>query len=140
MSAKVIQLQRLFRRSRDWSSQELAELYRVESALIQTGLSIDTERGLSPEGEPWFTFCRREDGEVVIHIARVEGIYILTGPVYEGIAYGRDITSLIRDMAVVATGFLQSTRRPAGTSAQISRTTSAGKGPPPDTQPRPARR
>ena len=45
MSANVIQLERIFRRSWDWSSREMAEFYRVESALIQAGLKIDTERG-----------------------------------------------------------------------------------------------
>ena len=38
MSAQIVQLQRLFRRNWDWSSPELAEFYRVESALIQAGL------------------------------------------------------------------------------------------------------
>ena len=42
MSANVIQLERIFRRSWDWSSRELGEFYRVESALIQAGLKIDT--------------------------------------------------------------------------------------------------
>ena len=31
----------------------------LNSALIQAGLKIDTERGVSDEGDPWFAFCRR---------------------------------------------------------------------------------
>ena len=47
-------------RSRDRTSQELAEFYRVESALIQGGMKISTDRGVSDEGDPWFVFCRRK--------------------------------------------------------------------------------
>src|SRR5262245_19248277 len=98
MSGNIVSINRLLRRSRDWSSQELAEFYRVESALVQAGLNIDTDRGLSDEGEPWFAFCRRDDGEVIVHIARIGGFYTLAGPAYEGIAYGPDIGTLVRDL------------------------------------------
>src|SRR5262245_16364002 len=98
MSASIVSIDPLLRRGRDWSSQELAEFYRVESALVQAGLNIDTERGLSDEGEPWFAFCRRYDGEVIVHIARIGGFYTLAGPAYEGIAYGTDIGTLVRDL------------------------------------------
>ena len=98
MSANVVPLKRLFRRSWDWSPRELAEFYRVESALIQAGLKIDTERGLSDEGDPWFAFCRPDDGEVIVHIARIGGVYILAGPSYDGIASGGDIAALVRDL------------------------------------------
>ena len=80
MSANVVQLERIFRRSWDWSPRELAEFYRVESALIQAGLKIDKERGVSDEGDPWFAFCRPDDSEVIVHIARIGGIYILAAP------------------------------------------------------------
>jgi len=83
---------------RDWSQQELAEFYRVESALARSGLRVETDRGLSDEGEPWFVFCRVGDGEVVIHFAKCDGQYIVAGPAYERIAKGLDFTSLVRDL------------------------------------------
>ena len=98
MSANVVQLDRQFRRSWDWAPNEVAEFYRVESALIQAGLKIDTERGISDEGDPWFAFCRPDDGEVIVHIARIGGLYVLAGPSYEGVSTGRDIASLVRDL------------------------------------------
>ena len=97
MSSKVVSLSRLFRRNWDWSSQELAEFYRVETALLQAGLRIDTERGVSEGGDPWFVFCR-QDGEVIVHIARIDGEYILAGSSYEGIARGSDIGTLVRNL------------------------------------------
>lgn len=82
----------------DWGQQELAEFYRVESALIRAGISVGTDRGLSDEGEPWFIFFRADDGEVVIHFARIDGEYLIAGPAYEEIARGPDFTALVRNM------------------------------------------
>lgn len=64
--------------STDWSQAEIAELYRIEHALVQARFSIDTDRGMTDEGEPWFAFCRR-DGEVLVHITRSNGGYLLFG-------------------------------------------------------------
>ncbi len=82
----------------DWSQQELAEFYRVESALIRAGIRVGTDRGLSDENEPWFVFYRADDGEVVIHFARIDGEYIIAGPAYEEIARGFDFTALVRNL------------------------------------------
>lgn len=82
----------------DWTQQELAEFYRVESALIRAGIRVGTDRGLSDENEPWFVFYRADDGDVVIHFARIDGEYIIAGPAYEKIARGFDFTALVRNM------------------------------------------
>lgn len=89
---------RLAPRPTDWTQQELAEFYRVESALIRAGIRVGTDRGMSDENEPWFVFYRSEDGEVVIHFARIDGEYIIAGPAYEEIARGLDFTALVRNM------------------------------------------
>src|SRR5262249_14740433 len=78
--------------------RQIAEFYRVEAALLQAGLRIDTERGLSDDGDPWFVFCRHDDGEVIMHIARIDGEYVLVSPCYDGVARGRDISSMVRDL------------------------------------------
>ena len=98
MVAQVVSFFNRVRATPDWSQQELAEFYRVEAALIQAGIQVETDRGLSDEGDPWFIFCRAEDGEVVIHFARYDGQYIIAGPAYEGIARGRDFAALTRDL------------------------------------------
>ena len=59
--------------SGDWSTQEIAEFYRVEAALVQAGASVCVDRGVSDEGDPWFVFCRAVDGEVIVHFARIAG-------------------------------------------------------------------
>jgi hypothetical protein len=82
----------------DWSQQELAEFYRVEGALMRAGIRVGTDRGLSDENEPWFVFYRSDDGEVVIHFARIDGEYLIAGPAYEEIARGFDFTALVRNL------------------------------------------
>ena len=83
---------------RDWSSQDIAEFYRVESVLIQAGLRITSARGLSDEGDPWFIFCRAEDDEVIVHFARIDGSYVISSPAYCNNAVGRDFRSLVRGL------------------------------------------
>jgi hypothetical protein len=97
MTASVVSFFRARRPQQDWSGQELAEFYRVEAALIQAGLRVETDRGLSDDGEPWFVFCR-PDGEVFIHIARISGLYVLAGPAYDGLAKGENIRALVEDL------------------------------------------
>ena len=96
--------------SRDWSSQELAEFYRVESALLQAGLALEGDRGLTDEGDPWFVFCRVDTGEVFIHFARVDGWYVVDGAAFGTPSRGRDFGALVRDL--IASHPLASTRRP----------------------------
>ena len=84
--------------SDDWSQQELAEFYRVESALLQSGLSVTTDRGRSDEGDPWFVFCRADNDEVIAHFARVDHEYVVASCFHPVPARGRDFRTLIRDM------------------------------------------
>ena len=100
MAAQVISLAQRMRApaSRDWSRQELAEFYRVESALLQAGLDLETERGLSDEGDPWFVFCRVDTGEVFIHFARADGWYVVDGAAMGAPSRGRDFGALVRDL------------------------------------------
>jgi hypothetical protein len=97
MSANVVAF---FRRavSRDWSAQELAEFYRVEAALIQSGLHVCSDRGVADEGDPWFIFCRAEDDEVIVHFARIDGQYLISAPAYGGNVTGQDFRTLVRGL------------------------------------------
>jgi hypothetical protein len=79
MMPQVVTLFRPRLRSRDWTNEELAELYRVEGALVQARILVETDRGITDEGDPWFVFCR-PDGDVLVHIARFEGLYWLYTP------------------------------------------------------------
>jgi hypothetical protein len=79
----------------DWTQEELAQLYRVEHSLVQSGLSVEHDRGLTDEGDPWFVFCR-PDGEVLIHLARYDGLYRLHSPALPGPLVGRSFVELTK--------------------------------------------
>ena len=80
---------------RDWTNQELADLYRVKHLLDQAGLESETDRGLSDEGDPWFVFMREE--EVFIHFCRIGDMYHLDSPNLQGALKGRDARALVAD-------------------------------------------
>ena len=85
-------------RTRDWKPQELAEFYRVENALMQGGMRVITDCGVSDEGDPWFVFCREDDGEPIVHFARFDGQYVIATAAYEGVARGLDFRSMVQEL------------------------------------------
>lgn len=95
MSASILPL--FFRATvqYDWTQQELAEFYRVETVLIQSGVSLETDRGLSDEGDPWFVFCRPQTGDVIVHFARHGSDYIAAGGALDGVLRGRSFRDII---------------------------------------------
>jgi hypothetical protein len=80
----------------DWSTQEIAEFYRVEAALVQAGTRVCVERGVSDEGDPWFVFCRAMDGDVIVHFARIDGTYLIVAGVGRPL-FGSDVRRLLGD-------------------------------------------
>ena len=87
---------------RDWTNQELANLFRVKHLLDAAGVICEIDRGLTDEGEPWFVFCQ-SDGEVFIHLCRIDGKYILDNPNIERPLSGYDFTDLISDFTNLRT-------------------------------------
>jgi hypothetical protein len=94
MNVNVISF-RAIKRPRDWSSQELAEFYRVEASLVRADIPIVTGRGQSDEGDPWFVFCHAHTGDVIIHFARIDGLYVVASRALEGCVRGHDFRALI---------------------------------------------
>ena len=82
----------------DWSQQEIAEFYRVEAALTQAGLRVTTDRGLSDEDDPWFVFCRF-DGDVILHFARIDNLYVVASEAFEHPLQGPDFRALLNAVA-----------------------------------------
>ena len=82
----------------DWTNQELAEFYRVEASLIRAGLPLDSDRGLSDEGEPWFIFVNRDTDQVIIHFARIDGVYVVASGGFESTLRGGDFRSLVESL------------------------------------------
>jgi hypothetical protein len=66
-------------RGRDWSYHELGHFHRLVTVLWNSGLSLETDRGVTDEGEPWFVFCD-SNSDVFAHFARIGGQYVVCGP------------------------------------------------------------
>lgn len=81
---------------RDWGNQELADLFRVKQLLSSANVPVETMRGVSDEGDPWFIFCHF-NGDVFIHMARIDGIYVLDSPNVRRPLRGHDFNALIAD-------------------------------------------
>src|SRR5690348_269844 len=98
--------------SGDWTNAELAELYRVEHALAESRVAIETDRGITDEGDPWFVFCRA-DGEVVVHITRIGGWYQLYSPALPQPLIGPSFSALTQS-------FLSGVRTPVKAEGVVS--------------------
>lgn len=66
----------LFQPRQGWSNEERAQFARIERLLEDAGFAVDVEHGLSDEGEPWCVFCSRITGDVVIHVACIDGRFM----------------------------------------------------------------
>jgi hypothetical protein len=81
---------------KDWSNQELADLFRVRQLLSGANVPVETDRGVTDEGDPWFVFCHA-GGEVFIHLCRIDGLYLLDSPNVLRPLRGMNFNELIAD-------------------------------------------
>jgi hypothetical protein len=100
MASQVVSFLRRSVRTADWTREELAELYRIEHALAQANVRLDTDRGLTDEGDPWFVFCRL-DGEILVHISRFDGQYRLYSPGLSNPLVGHSFAELARSFTKI---------------------------------------
>jgi hypothetical protein len=63
-----------------WSAHELALFSRTVKLLSSGGLRIETDYGLTDEGEPWLVFCHGESGDIFGHFARLREGYVACIP------------------------------------------------------------
>ena len=62
----------------DWSRQERAEIFRYVEILGRQGVLVEVGSGASDEGDPWFALEDTVTGEVLIHIARIDGEFVVS--------------------------------------------------------------
>lgn len=81
---------------KDWSNQELADLFRVSKLLSSANIPVEVDRGITDEGDPWFVYCHGS-GEVFIHMCRIDGMYLLDSPNVARPLQGQSFADLIAD-------------------------------------------
>ena len=85
-------------KKRWWNNQELAEFYRVSDIMAHAGLKVESESGVSDEGEPWFAFVRADTEEVIAHFAKIDDVFIAVSSVTQDIYRGSDVRDLINQL------------------------------------------
>lgn len=81
-------------KQRGWSSQDIADLYRIGDQLTQLGFPVVVQTGLSDEDDPWAVFERDGTDEVIVHVARINAELVIVDVVRERIHRGSDFRSL----------------------------------------------
>ena len=84
-----------FATKRDWSNIEQAEFARAAALLRRSGLQIACEWGLSDEGDPWTIFLRQDTGDVIAHIARIDGRLFAASTVSGDVVAGPTLRSVM---------------------------------------------
>lgn len=107
----------------DWTNQELADLYRVKRLLDAAGVPNDLDRGITDEGDPWLVFCG-PDGEVFIHLCRLDALYVLDSPNIQTPLRGSNFNELIEAFTNRA---LPRTGAESGTDSRVIRLERGGK-------------
>src|SRR4029453_18342407 len=70
-------------------------LERVANEVRMLGISVETDHGVTDEGEPWFVVCDASSDEVLVHFCRIRGSYIACAPFLESSLTGRICADLI---------------------------------------------
>ncbi|MGF1446370.1 MAG: hypothetical protein ACFBRM_09235 [Pikeienuella sp.] len=96
----------LFQARRGWTNDERAQFARIERMLQDAGFGIEVEHGVTEEGEPWCVFCAASTGDVIIHVACIDGRFMfdstaLPRPI-EGASFQRCAERFFDDLALPA--------------------------------------
>ena len=94
MSSTVCLADVRFRR-RGWSNHELAQFHRVIASLCDVGFALETDSGVTDEGDPWFVFCDGNSGESFAHFARIDGEYVVWATCLDGLLTGTVLRPLV---------------------------------------------
>lgn len=84
------------RDSGDWTATERARLQDLADRLAAGGVTVDVVFGATDEGDPWCVVAD-EDGDVLIHVARIGGVFIVHSAVDDAVSEDRDLHAALRD-------------------------------------------
>ncbi len=80
---------------KEWSSAEHAEFVRATAILRGSGLPVAVESGVSDEGDPWTIFLREDTGDVIVHIARIDGLVVAASAASDDVVSGPSFRSVV---------------------------------------------
>lgn len=79
-----------------WSTAERAELLRAVEVFRAAGLPVALEVGETDEGDPWAVIVGPQREEVLLHIARIDGVVILVSEPLSQASRGATLREALR--------------------------------------------
>lgn len=80
----------------DWTAAERARLQEVADMLAAGGARVEAVFGATDAGDPWCVVTD-ENGEVLIHVARIDGKFVVHSAVDDALSEGADLHSALRE-------------------------------------------
>lgn len=84
------------RDSGDWTAAERARLEALADQLHASGVKVDVVFGATDAGDPWCVVTDG-DGDVLIHVARIGGVFVVHSAVDDTISEDTDLQTALRD-------------------------------------------
>jgi len=84
------------RDSGDWTAGERARLEDLADRLAAGGVKVEVVFGATDEGDPWCVVTDA-DGDVLIHVARIDGVFVVHSAVDDMVSEGVDLHAALRD-------------------------------------------
>lgn len=84
------------RDSGDWTESERARLEDFADRLNAGGVKVEAVFGATDEGDPWCVVTDA-DGDVLIHVARIGGVFVVHSAVDDAMNEGADLHSALRE-------------------------------------------
>ena len=84
------------RDSGDWSASERARLQELADRLSASGVKVEVIFGATDEGDPWCVVTD-PDGDVLIHVARIDGVFVVHSAIDDCVSEDGDLHGALRD-------------------------------------------
>ncbi|MBI1198820.1 MAG: hypothetical protein GC203_13245 [Phenylobacterium sp.] len=84
------------RDSGDWTAAERARLEALADQLQASGVKVDVVFGATDAGDPWCVVTNG-DGDVLIHVARIGGVFVVHSAVDDTISEDADLHAALRE-------------------------------------------
>lgn len=95
----VLSFIRAVRQTGHWTNQEKAELFRLTDALSADKVEVETATGISDQGDPWFVIYHAVTGDVLVHVARIGGKFVVHEMSRDLLVEGADLRRLLNRAA-----------------------------------------
>lgn len=91
------------RASGDWTAAERARLEELGRQFAETGLGVDVVFGTTEDGDPWCV-VKDQNEEVIVHVARIGGRFVVHYAVDDALAEGADLHTALAERLAPADG------------------------------------